>query len=290
MLTIQEVGKEILTNTPRSFYVLCGAESGLKDKYISHLKEYYGNSVTLDSFDELVDQLSYEPLISVPTLYIIRYDKDFWSKVSATTPSVIDSLYIDGTVVMIYSDNANSKLSKFLGEFTIDISPLSEGLKIKYLTQEFPQISSIIIEAIVRLVPTYLMAQNICNNLSYLPSTSLGDLSIEDIKTLFVLETSIEEKSIYNDIQFRNVPQALLDLDRFDGELSHLLYVAMNVMVSLDKQGNRAWDKSDIVLLNELAYRLLLYIRTNYVNLYDIAVVLFSAMGMSPIPQFVGGI
>ena len=183
MLTIQEVGKEILTNTPRTFYVLCGAESGLKDKYISHLKEYYGNSVTLDSFDELVDQLSYEPLISVPTLYIIRYDKDFWSKVSATTPSVIDSLYIDGTVVMIYSDNANSKLSKFLGEFTIDISPLSDGLKIKYLTQEFPQISSIIIEAIVRLVPTYLMAQNICNNLSYLPSMSLGDLSIEDIKT-----------------------------------------------------------------------------------------------------------
>ena len=134
------------------------------------------------------------------------------------------------------------------------------------------------------------MAQNICNNLSYLPSTSLGDLYIEDIKTLFVLETSIEEKSIYNDIQFRNVPQALLDLDRFDGELGHLLYVAMNVMVSLDKQGNRAWDKSDIVLLNELAYRLLLYSRTNYVNLYDIAVVLFSAMGMSPIPQFVGGI
>ena len=290
MLTIQEVGNEILTNNPRKFYIFCGAEGGVKDMYLEHLQTYYNNhKVTLDTFEELADQLRFEPLISIPTLYIIRYDKDFLSKISEKTADLISDLYIDGTVVMIYSENANAKLSKYLGDYTIDISPLSEPLKVKYLVKEFPQISEILIQAVVRLAPTYLTAKNVCISISNLPNMQINDLSAEDIDNLFIIRAGADENAIRNDIYCRDVVKALKDFDSYADDKNFLFYNIMNTMTALEKQNNRAWSKADIINLNDLAYRFLIYSRTATADLYNLLVMLFCSMGLSPVPA-IGGV
>ena len=286
LLTIQQVGNEILTNQPRRFYIFCGAESGIKDKYIEHLQSYYNNNkVELDSFETLVSQLQYEPLISIPTLYIIRYDKEFWSKVSESTANLISDIYIDGTVVMIFSENASAKISKNLGDYAIDIAPLSEQLKMKYLVNEFPQISEVIIQAVINLSENYLMARNVCQSISKLPATKVNDITAEDIDNLFVIRGGVDEKAIQGDIYCRDVAKALVDFDNFSGDRNFLFYNIMNTMTTLEKQNNRAWNKSDVVMLNDLAYQFLLQSRTIYVDLYNVLVMLFCSMGISPVPM-----
>lgn len=288
MLTIQEVGNEILTNHPRRFYVFCGTENGVKDKYIEHLQSFYGKKVEMDSFAELASQLQFPPLVSIPTLYVIRYDKEFLSKVNEQTAEQIENLYIDGTVIMIYSENASSKVVKHLGDYTIDIAPLNDMLKLKYLSQEFPQISSIVLGNVIKLANDYVSARNVCSCISRLPAMKVNDLSAEDIDKTFIIRAGVDEGAIRNDIFSRDVCKALTDLDNYDGDKNYLFYNIMNTMTTLEKQNNRGWNKEDIVLFNDLAYRFLLGSRTIYVDLYNLLVILFCSMGVSPIPKLGG--
>ena len=41
MLSVQDVGTQILGGNPGKFYVLCGTEYGIKKKYIDVLNSYY---------------------------------------------------------------------------------------------------------------------------------------------------------------------------------------------------------------------------------------------------------
>ena len=289
MLTIQEVGNEILTNQPRKFYVFCGAESGIKDKYIAQLQSYYGNKIEVDSMDSLLTQFQVPAVISVPTLYVVRYDKEFLSKLSATTAETINNLYIDGTVVCIYAETASSKINKYLGDYAIDLIPLTDQLKLKYLSTEFPTINTIILELVIQASGSYLAAKNICTGLSTLPNSIINELSLTDIKQLFVIDSGISETIIGNDIYARNVGKALSDLTAYTGDLNYLFYNLLNTMTTLEKQNNKGWSKSDIVAFNDLVYQFLLYSRTNYANLYNALAILCGAVGISPISA-IGGI
>ena len=288
MLTIQEVGNEILNDKPRSFYIFCGAEGGVKDKYIEHLQSLYGNKVEVDSFAELSAQLQFPSLVSIPKLYIVRYDKEFLSKVNESTADLISNLYIDGTVILIYSDNAGSKLSKHLGDYTIDIAPLSEQLQMKYLSKEFPQISTVILQTIISLSGCYLSAHSVCSSLSNLSAMEINGLTAEEIEKNFIICAGSDENTIRNDIYSRDVVKALKDLDSFAEDKNYLFYNIMNTMTTLEKQNNRAWNKSDIIAMNDLAYRFLLSSRTISVDLYNLLVILFCSMGVSPIPALGG--
>ena len=103
MLTIQEVGTEILGNTPKKFYIFGGTEYGIKCKYIDIMKEHYGKFKECQSVNEIIKLMSTRHFIPLePTLYIIRYDEEFLSSLSDDTEKQIDKLNIVGTVVCIY--------------------------------------------------------------------------------------------------------------------------------------------------------------------------------------------
>ena len=45
MLTIQELGLQILQHNPLKFYVFGGSEYGIRMRYIEELKNYYGECI-----------------------------------------------------------------------------------------------------------------------------------------------------------------------------------------------------------------------------------------------------
>ena len=83
MISIQDLGLSIMSDAPKSFYIVGGQEYGIKDKYIDHLTKFYGKKEEYPSVEDLVNFLSIKHLIPLePTLYVIRYDESFVSSVS----------------------------------------------------------------------------------------------------------------------------------------------------------------------------------------------------------------
>ena len=98
MLTIQEVGTEIMQGTPRSFYVMTGSEYGIKRMYIQYLKDHYKNYKEADTVDSVLTTMSTKHFVPlVPTVYVVRYDESFIASLSDKTASRIKNTNIVGT-------------------------------------------------------------------------------------------------------------------------------------------------------------------------------------------------
>ena len=83
MLTIQELGLSIMGDSPKNFYVLGGSEFGIKEKYIDILESKIGKRIEHSNTLELISSMEKKQLIPVPpSVYVIRYDKVFLSKLS----------------------------------------------------------------------------------------------------------------------------------------------------------------------------------------------------------------
>ena len=90
MLTIQEVGQEVLTGTPKKFYAFVGSEYGVKEKYIELLSNHYGRKVESESVQDILNIMKTRHIIPLqPTLYVVRYDESFISTLSNSTAVTI---------------------------------------------------------------------------------------------------------------------------------------------------------------------------------------------------------
>ena len=70
MLTIQDVGTEVLGNNPRNFYIFGGTEYGIKCKYISFMRNHYGNYAECQTVAEVIKLMTTHHFIPIePTLY-----------------------------------------------------------------------------------------------------------------------------------------------------------------------------------------------------------------------------
>lgn len=111
MLSIQQLGLEILNHTPRKFYVFGGSEYGIKARYIDELAKYYGQKIECNTVSEIIATSKIKQIIPLgPALYVVRYDEEFGSNISADLAKQINNLNISGTVVCLYETKYFSKI------------------------------------------------------------------------------------------------------------------------------------------------------------------------------------
>ena len=237
MLSIQEVGRSILTNNPNNLYMFVGHEYGIKDTYLSHLKDYYQSYREVDKMSDIIRMFSTKRLIaSDPELYIIRYDEDFISNLDAKLSNKVKSLDIVGTVVCLYeSSNSEAKLSKYLPEYTVSIDEVSSTYLLKYLKSEFSSIPDTVLRDVVLLGTNYQDCRNMCYSLSNMSSTVLQNLSKADLASTFGKNTNYTEKLFKDCIMSRNYFKALCMVESEDVDADSRIYAIMSAMIELEK-------------------------------------------------------
>ena len=179
MLSIQDVGKEILTGNPRSFYAMTGPEYGIKATYISKLEELYGKKVESKTVEELIKFSSVKHLFPPkPAVYVVRYDEEFIQSLTDRTQSQIDSLVVPGCIICIYeSSKHESKLSKYLPNSTVHINLVDGKFVRRYLHTDFPNLPDRLIDSAAHISNDYGHAKNIARSMSNASVSNIFDKS-----------------------------------------------------------------------------------------------------------------
>ena len=163
MLSIQQVGKEILGDNPSSFYVFLGSEYGIKKKYVDHLSLYYNEVIELEYVDDVFNLFKQKHLFAPkPTLYIVRYDNNFIKSINNKTEEYIKSLKIAGTIVCIYEgDSIASKCNKYIPDMSVSFDNISDELCFKYLKHDFKALNDTVLKYIAKNSHVYNMFMNV---------------------------------------------------------------------------------------------------------------------------------
>lgn len=274
MLTLQQVGTEILTNNPSKFYVFCGSEIGIKQKYISLIEQHYdGRHVECQSVKDVLDSMKVKQIIpKQPTLYVIRYDETFISSLSEKTDSIIRSCNIVGSVVCIYElDKHVSKLVKYIPDFCVSIDAVDFNFLKKYASNDFI-LPDRLIDAVCRRAENYSQVYNMCSALSALPTQYLSNY--DELVNIVSQSISASTEQIKLGIASRNYQYTRNVVDNFDGDNDEILYSALSCAIELDKiagvkyskspysQYIGRWNRSDIYNLFCNAYSLLKAVRS----------------------------
>lgn len=299
MLTIQEVGNEILGNSPRSFYVFTGVEYGVKEKYLSILTKYYGSSKEAYSVKALLDMMATKHLIPLqPCLYIVRYDEEFLASLNDSMSNKIKSSKIIGTVVCIYdkSTKGSNKLEKYLSDFTVSIDTVNESFIRRYLHSDFPTLPDRLINLAANIGSDYGDSQKICKSMSVIPPEDLFALSDDKLTELFGKSSNSTETEIKRGIASRNFTHLIKLVDTYSGELDSLLYTILSTMIELDKivsnkyvqsdlrEFDRRWNHKDIFNMFMNTYSELKKLRSYATDSYASLVYLFGLLKFSEIP------
>lgn len=295
MLAIQEAGKQILTGNPGKFYIFVGEEYGIKNKYLEDMRLHYENWKEVDSVRDLFSMFKTKHLIPLkPTLYIVRYDEDFYSYVSDKTKSEIDKLNIIGTVVCIYQSNKHTlKFDKYLPDYTVSFDFISKQFIKKYLTIDFPDLNPELINFAAESRDDYNSAWYICNSLSNLESS----VKISDLVHVFdVVDDTTETnlKKAFASRNYKNITELLVQYPNLD----QVYYVLLNVLIELEKitkntylqsdlrEYSKMWTLQDIYNMFMHTYEELKKVRSiSSYSVYLSLMYLFSLSVYSPIPS-----
>lgn len=234
MLSIQEGAKEIYSASPKSVYFLTGPEYGVKKQYIDVLTKHYDGLIENQSnFADLIETFSKKSLIPRPNkVYVIRYDKDFISKLDEN----ILKLNIPGTILGIYEDDSDEvKLDKKFPKNTLRINRLSKNIMSKHLSKQFESIPSTLIETISSITDDFYKAQLVCQSLINLSNDTLHSISKSEVKSLFGYNTQYDTSRFKDAIRHRNFKAAINEIDAFEGDLSLLLYDILAVFIDILK-------------------------------------------------------
>lgn len=299
MLSIQDAGSEILNNRPRKFYAFIGDEYGIKKKYLTKLEEFYGCSKECDHVEDVFKHMSTKHLIPLnPCLYVVRYDDSFLSSIDSNTYSRIQSMNILGTIVCIYESSKNeSKLEKYIPDFTVRIDRVDSRFVRKYLRSDFPALPDELIDVAVKYGCNYNDSQNICNSLSKISPEVILRLSEDSIAKL------LGKRSDYTDSHFRKGVASksytyLVDVvDNYSGELSNLLYTILHTLLDIEgvlsskysesdlKIYSDRWDAEDVYNMFMQTYREIERLRTYSQDMYCSLMYLISLLSFRKIPS-----
>ena len=297
MRSIQDVGLEILSGVPKNFYVFCGSEYGIKLKYIESLKDHYnGRYECYQSVKSVLDIMRTKHIIPLSDkLYVIRYDESFISSLSDRSESYISSCKILGTIVCIYEDEKQcQKISKFLPNYSVEISKVSDEFIFKYLKNEFKSVPDRLINLSIRCGKNYFQSRNIC----YCISNSLDDVKkFGDYEILDCLgyHDLSDEKSFRIGFASRNYMYCLNMLDKYDN-LDNIYYMIFQILFDLDKlKDNRSvksdirnyadkWSRSDIYNMFHYTYQELKKSRSMIIDSRNSIVFLISLIAYESVP------
>jgi len=245
MLTIQEVGLEILNNRPKKFYVFLGPEYGIKNKYIKHLETLYGCKEEYSSVSELLSVFHKKRLIPLSDkLYVVRYDEQFSSDLDESSSSYISKTNIPGTVVCLYEDTCKgiNKIHKYLDDFCVSMDPIDKKFIEKYIKTDNPGVSDKVASIASSLCQDYYNATSIYNCIRNLEYSSYTEEVIRKIVCPIEDNSSSERLKVL--FASKNVPELLLELDTTSVDYNEIFYLFLNVLIELDKLVDASYSSS----------------------------------------------
>lgn len=299
MLTIQQVGLEVLQNTPRSLYIFGGSEYGIKSKYIEILKDHYGGIQECSKFGDISDTMSAKHLIPLkPKLYVVRYDEQFIKDLTPEYARKISKLNIIGTVVLIYEHSTHvNKCDKLLPDNTVTIDKVDTRFIFKYLKGDFPSLPDNILQIVATVSYDYGHAQNICRSLVNVDdAASFNSITPSQVQRFFGIDTSLSEDELKCLIASKNYNALIHVLDECD-DVDQLPYTILATMVELEKlhcntytESNlrpyvKQWSRKDIYNMFDITYDALNQLRTITSDSKNIMMYLFSMLKFSEIPD-----
>lgn len=248
MLTIQDIGRQIMSGTPLKFYAMLGSEYGIKERYLEILKNRYGGDyVEYTSVSGVMSLMKQKHIVPIPNrLYIIRYDESFISDVNEKTQTLIDSLNIRGTVVCIYEDTKQcKKLLKYLPDYAVSIDAVSSQFIIKYLMDEFSGVGHDLAELCVESTKCYSQARNMCRSVSMAPDM-IRDMSKLEAAKLFGTVQISSDSQLRIAVAMKNTAATLAIMDIYGGTPDNMMYTMLSTMIELEKLHYNRYAESDI--------------------------------------------
>lgn len=247
MLSIQDLGMQILNHKPQKFYVFGGLEHGIKTRYIEELKKFYGDSEEHTSVLDIINLMNTRHIIPLqPKVYIVRYDEVFQTQISEKLATRIRESKIIGTIVCIYSNSkVVSKMDKFLPECTAVIDAVSPQFVFKYLKSDFPELSDRLINVALKCSTDYGQAKSICNSMTF-AQDEISRLPDSAIETIFGYQNLSTQSQIRQGVAARDFAYLLDVVSRYDGELDNIVYTILQTMIDLDKLMSTKYSNSDI--------------------------------------------
>ena len=301
MISIQELGLQVYSDTPGKFYVFGGNEYGIKDKYISILKKHYGGAMKeCESVQPILDMMSTHLMFAPkPSLYVVRYDTDFVSKINDKLAAVIRKANIIGTIVCIYEDNKSlDKLDKYIPEYTCSIPQVNNDLVYKYLHSEFPSLSDKQLRTAINSTVSYGHARTVCTSMTYMDSKKADTMSDKELSSAFGCDTRSIEDQFRAGFAGRDFRYLVNMLDEYTGDIPSLIYVLMQTLIDLEKilgkkysdsplhQYVRGWTAQDIYYMFMHCYRELELSRSSQgYQAYSSLVYLFGLLTFQHIPN-----
>lgn len=249
MLSVQDVGTQILGGNPGKFYVLGGTEYGIKEKYINILKTHYnGNQVESPTVSDILNLMGKKHIIPlVPSVYVIRYDDTFVSSLSEDVCKKIDELNIIGTVVCIYESTKHvNKCDKYLPHYTASIDCVSPQFVCKYLHSDFPKLPDNLIKIAVSCSSDYGQAKNMCRCMNCVPHESLYKLSDGQISALFGYQDTSTEIQIRKGVASRQFNYLVEVANKYPESGDRIIYAILQTMIELDKSMDSPKSQSDV--------------------------------------------
>lgn len=293
MLTIQELGLSIMGDSPKNFYILGGTEFGIKEKYIDILVSKIGPRVEHSNMIELIASMEKKQLIPVPpSVYVIRYDKSFLSKLSEKNGELaarIKKCRINGAIILIYDNDADvAKCDKYFPENTASVIHIDIKFIIKYLKSDFPEIKDEYAKIAAEVSSDYYQAKNIARCLFSIQDKYL--LNVNQVKYLFGLDTTYSESDMMLAIANRDFASLVYMSEHFDGELQNILYTMLRTMIELDKcldnkytqsplqKASKLWTRYDIYFYFNHVYNALKQLRLGYATDPSLYIVYLAAL------------
>lgn len=298
MLSIQDLGLSVFSDTPKNFYVLGGAEYGIKDKYIEILVSKIGQKIEYDTVADVMNFMSKHHIISPsPSVYVVRYDKSFVSSANKDTATKLLSLDIIGTLVLIYEDPKDiTKLDKLFPENVASVDAIDIKHMEKYLKSDFPKMDERTIEYAAKYSANYYQAKNICRCLYAIQDKLL--LSEKQIVSLFDIKLSYSNEDLQIAIASRNFNALMYIAEHYEDDPQGILYQILRVMTELDKCQDgkysnssikkyaKNWTRADIYWMFNHTYMAIKSLRSGYVaDVSDLIIYLGALMRFQQIPD-----
>lgn len=299
MLTIQDVGIEIMEGRPRSFYVFGGSEFGVKCRYIDMIRKLYPEYHEVGSVASIINLGSTKRIFPLqPATYVIRYDEDFIASLSDKTQATINSLNVPGCVICIYENSKHlDKLAKYLPDSTVIIGAVGAKLIQKYLHIDFPHLPDRFINIAASSCDNYGHARLVCNALAHTEIRTLYEMSDADIISMLGLYRAKSDKLIRLGVASKNFKYLVDIVDNLDAELDSVFYTILSTLLEIEKLmlNSRAesdlreyvklWTLEDIYNMFNQTYHQLKLSRSISPNKYNSLVFLFSLLRFSHVPQ-----
>jgi hypothetical protein len=279
MLTIQELGLSIMGDTPKSFYILGGTEFGIKEKYIDILESKIGTRIEHSSVIDLIASMEKKHLIPIPpSVYVIRYDKTFLSKLSEKNSDIatrVKNCKINGCIVFIYETDADvTKCDKYFPENTSIVTHIDTKFVIKYLKSDFPELKDEYCQIAAKVASDYYQAKNIARCLYSIQDKCT--LTEGQVKYLFGLDTTYKDSDLMLAIANRDFASLVYMSEHFEGDIQNIFYTILRTMIELDKcldnkytqsplqKASKLWTRYDVYYYFNHTYNALKQLRLGY--------------------------